>query len=65
MLPDADLLLTDRTKAESFLIEISKASNQHIPDACEEARKIEYEPGKGCTTAPILSFSGPRGAQID
>lgn len=58
-------MLIERIRAESLRRHISSASSQHIPEACDGARKIEYEFGKGCTTAPMVSFSGPLGAQID
>lgn len=60
------LELIERTSNEEQRSESSSASIQHFPAADDGARKIKYEVGNGCMrTAPIDSFSGPRGAQID
>lgn len=56
MLLQVYFVLIDRMSAELFRNEISNASSQHIPEACDEARNIEYELGSGCTTAPKILF---------
>ena len=60
---DADELIVLRSKLE-HLNASSRASIQHFPAALFGALNIKWEVGKGCTTAPIVSPSGPRAAQI-
>ena len=43
----------------------SRASIQHLPAAFVGARKIRWEVGRGWTTAPSDSPSGPLLAQMD
>ena len=59
----ADELIVLRSKLE-HLNASSKASIQHFPAALLGALNIKWEVGNGCTTAPIVSPSGPRAAQI-
>ena len=63
LVADAEELMVLKSKLE-HLNASSNASIQHFPAALFGARKIKWEVGNGCTTAPIVSPSGPRAAQM-
>ena len=60
---DTEELIVLKSKLE-HLNASSNASIQHFPAALLGARKIRWEVGRGCTTAPMVSPSGPRAAHI-
>ena len=59
----ADELIVLKSKLE-HLNASSRASIQHLPAALFGALNIKCDVGSGCTTAPMVSPSGPLAAQI-
>ena len=57
-------LLMVLNKSEEHLKANSKASIQQRPAALLGALKMQWDVGRGWTTAPMDSPSGPRAAQI-
>ncbi len=62
---DVVLTVIVLSSSDEHLSASSSASIQHLPAALVGALKMRCDDGSGCTTAPSVSPSGPRAAQMD